>query len=244
MYAGGWITHATLHRPMIRPVVYRQPPVVYTPLALEPGPVLNQQIINSHPAVEVAPTEIPAVAAVEKISRGIKFKWLVPVILVAASIVYNVKQSQDIDYYKTTVGTLKNKSVQVAAAVKTVDPAELRCMSENIYFEAGGESLAGKLAVGQVVLNRVRSPNYPKTVCGVVHQKSGDTCMFSWLCEGAKEIKNSSNWQQSQQVAYQLLSRDVEDITEGSTNFHGQSVNPGWKLRPTVRIDGHQFYRQ
>jgi spore germination cell wall hydrolase CwlJ-like protein len=233
---------------MIQPVVYRQPPVVHKPLALEPGPVLNQPVINSHPTVDITPaietttTELPAVAAVEKKQRKIKFKWLIPVILVAASAVYNVKQSQDIDYYKSTVGTLKNKSVQ-AAAVKVVDPAELRCMSENIYFEAGGESLVGKMAVGQVVLNRVRSPNYPKTVCGVVHQKSGDTCMFSWLCEGAKEIKNSLNWRQSQEVAYKLLSRDIEDITEGSTNFHGQSVNPRWNLKPTVRIDGHQFYR-
>jgi spore germination cell wall hydrolase CwlJ-like protein len=133
--------------------------------------------------------------------------------------------------------------VSTPAIAKSVDPAELRCMSENIYFEAGSESLAGKMAVGQVVLNRLKSPNYPKTVCGVVHQKNGNTCMFSWLCEGYKEVKNSYNWQQSQQVAYKLLSRDVDDLTEGSTNFHNANVNPKWNLKPTVKIDGHQFYR-
>jgi spore germination cell wall hydrolase CwlJ-like protein len=99
------------------------------------------------------------------------------------------------------------------------------------------------MAVGQVVLNRLKSPNYPKTVCGVVHQKTGDTCMFSWLCEGPKEVKNSLNWQQSQQIAYKLLSREIDDLTEGSTNFHGIGVNPKWNLKPTVKIDGHQFYR-
>jgi spore germination cell wall hydrolase CwlJ-like protein len=130
-----------------------------------------------------------------------------------------------------------------APAVKSVDPAELRCMSENIYFEAGGESLAGKMAVGLVVINRMKNPAYPKTVCGVVHQKNGDTCMFSWLCEVPKEVRNSANWQQSQAVAHRLLSRDVDDLTDGSTNFHGMSVNPKWNLKPTVRIDGHQFYR-
>jgi hypothetical protein len=67
--------------------------------------------------------------------------------------------------------------------------------------------------------------------------------MFSWLCEPAKDIKQSKNWQQSQEVAYTLLSRNTEDITEGSTNFHGIHMDPKWNLKRTVKIDGHQFYR-
>ena len=245
MYAGGWITHSHLHRPMIRPVVYarpvvyRPPPIVYdppTPPAAEPPveSVIDLVVDAGKNAITLA------------VRRSFNFKWpllAVMILVTVASVVYNIKQGQDMDYYKRTVSLVKNQSALAVAASKSVDPAELRCMSENIYFEAGGESLIGKTAVGLVVLNRVKSPGYPKTVCGVVHQKNGDTCMFSWLCEGAKEVKDTVNWRQSQAVAYKLLSQTVEDLTEGSTNFHGMGVSPQWKLRPTVRIDGHQFYR-
>ena len=51
-----------------------------------------------------------------------------------------------------------------------LDPIQLECMAKNIYFEAAIESTAGKMAVAQVTLNRVRSPYYPNSVCGVVKQ--------------------------------------------------------------------------
>ena len=218
MYAGGWIAHAQFHRPVIRPLVQRQP--VYVP----PTTVTTtaKQIVETVP-----------------IKRKTNRILVLPVPLVALLIILTI----------IVCNALLPTSIQIKEIVSTmpvtkiVNPAELRCMTENIYFEAGGESLIGKMAVGQVVLNRLKSPNYPKTVCGVVHQKNGETCMFSWLCEGPKEVKNSQNWQQSQEVAYKLLSQPTEDLTEGSTHFHGVSVNPKWKLKPTVKIDGHQFYR-
>jgi len=228
MYAGGWITHSHLHRPPVRPVVYQQPAAVYAPPA---------QLVEH----TTRPTSVTTVKS--KGNRILVLPIPLVVLLLAVTVfacnALLTPQKKPVEVATTPVRTLASMPT-----VKAVDPAELRCMSENIYFEAGGESLAGKMAVGLVVLNRMKSPNYPKTVCGVVHQKTGETCMFSWLCEGAKEVKNSANWQQSQQVAYKLLSREVDDLTDGSTNFHGTSVNPKWNLRPTVRIDGHQFYRQ
>ena len=127
----------------------------------------------------------------------------------------------------------------------------LQCMAENIYYEAGSQSYAGKIAVGQVVLNRVKSPSYPRTVCGVIYEGSQSpqttTCQFSWTCQKRAPIsKNSENWIQSLRAAKELLSNTGKtiDIVEGATSFHATSVKPVWakKLKFVGQIDGHLFY--
>lgn len=251
MYAGGWISHAQLHTPRFRPVsrpvqVARPiPPVLIPPTVTVVPEQVIQPILKTVDIVEQSFDSI--VSAPSKLGISWVISSIIVVLVIITSVVYNIKQLQDIEYYKAAVVSaqdmLQNVNKKTVTATKTVDPTELQCMSENIYFEAGGESLAGKMAVGHVVLNRMKRPEYPKSICGVIHQKNGDTCMFSWLCEPRKEIKQSKSWQQSQEVAYTLLSRSTEDITEGSTNFHGTHMDPKWNLKRTVKIDGHQFYR-
>jgi hypothetical protein len=247
MYAGGWISHSQLHaprfRPVVRPVQVSRPslPVISTPAITLP----KEDVVMSVP--KIIETLDTIVSTPGKLGISWVISSIIVIIVIITSVVYNIKQLQDIEYYKAAVASaqdmLQNVNKKTVTATKAVDPAELQCMSENIYFEAGGESLAGKMAVGHVVLNRMKRPEYPKTACAVIHQKNGDTCMFSWLCEPRKEIKQSKSWQQSQEVAYTLLSRTTEDITEGSTNFHGTHMDPKWNLKRTVKIDGHQFYR-
>lgn len=138
-----------------------------------------------------------------------------------------------------------------ATLEKAVDPASLKCLSENIYFEASNQSLAGKMAVGHVVLNRVNSPSYPKTVCGVVKQRSvNGSCQFSWVCDGKSHAikRDSEAWKQSKKVAQNLLavSETVNiDITEGATHYHADYVKPAWRKRLiyVARIDNHMFYK-
>ena len=98
--------------------------------------------------------------------------------------------------------------------VVQVDPIELECMSKNIYFEASTESTAGKIAVGQVVLNRKDSVRFPNTVCDVVyegiHYKSGfpvrDRCQFSWYCDGKHDRPfRGKLWENSVELAKFLL---------------------------------------
>lgn len=174
--------------------------------------------------------------------------------LVAMSMGLNIKQLFDVSYYKSVASqaqeaiedllTIKNVGKDVK--VKNVNPTELKCLAENIYFEAATQSMAGKMAVGYVVLNRMSKPNYPKTACGVVNQRTGDSCMFSWTCTDSKHINNQQAWKQSQAVAYDLLSKDRKDqidITDGATHFHNASVKPGWKLRRVAHIDDHYFYK-
>ncbi len=128
---------------------------------------------------------------------------------------------------------------------------ELECLARGIYFEARGEPTSGKLAVGQVILNRVASPAYPDTVCDVVYQNDQlrNRCQFSFACDGAPDvIAEMGKWHEIRLLAKRLLDKvdvDVEPALLTSTHYHAQSVNPRWarKLVLTGRVGQHLFYR-
>lgn len=132
----------------------------------------------------------------------------------------------------------------------TTNVRETRCLAENIYYEAGNQSYAGKLAVGFVVLNRMSHPLFPKSVCGVTYQAVDDICQFSWVCDPNRAIINERaiSWIVSLKIAKFLLSTEksvLDDITEGALYFHNHTVSPQWsaKRTRTVEIDDHIFYR-
>ena len=144
---------------------------------------------------------------------------------------------------------------KTAVVLNLVDSNELECMSKNIYFEAALESTAGKMAVAQVTMNRVRSTQYPNTVCAVItqgkHYKNGfpvrDRCQFSWYCDGKDDVPHKgSMWRESQEVArYVLMKPDLMDITDGATHYHADYIpSPRWAdpHRKTVEIDTHIFF--
>lgn len=132
---------------------------------------------------------------------------------------------------------------------------EAWCLAQNIYFEARGSSRADRLAVGEVVLNRVQDSRYPNTVCKVVQQGPVDRkglpirnkCQFSWYCDGKSDYPtNKEAWAKAQYVAYTLLYSGISlDITEGATHYHANYVNPRWasSLTLTGQIGDHIFYR-
>lgn len=137
-----------------------------------------------------------------------------------------------------------------AKKTRKINASDLRCMAENIYYEAGNQSYAGKMAVGLVVLNRVSNPVFPKTVCDVIHQNNDEICQFSWTCEANRNIIDEQTWSwiTSLRVAKLLLTHErgsIADITEGSLYFHNTSVKPDWSRikRKTVKIDDHIFYK-
>jgi spore germination cell wall hydrolase CwlJ-like protein len=135
-------------------------------------------------------------------------------------------------------------------ASRYVNELDLTCMATNIYYEASGQSFAGKVAVGMVVLNRVQNPLFPKTVCGVIYDANENGCQFSWTCSGTDRIvdRNSFDWRTSMKAAQNLLSKEkaaLLDITEGALFFHATSVRPDWsnKRKKLVKIDDHIFYK-
>jgi len=126
---------------------------------------------------------------------------------------------------------------------------ELRCMATAIYFEARDEPVKGQIAVGQVIMNRIRSPYYPKTVCGVVYQgerlRSG--CQFSFTCNGRKNhVTEKPEWAMSVKVAKQVIAREVWiDEIAHATHYHATYVRPDWRheLDRVAQIGGHIFYK-
>lgn len=124
-----------------------------------------------------------------------------------------------------------------------------QCLSEALYFEARGESIKGQFAVAEVILNRVESPRYPDTVCGVINQGTGRkyACQFTYTCDGKPEnITERAAWDRVGKVAALSLSTVDRPLTEGATHYHTTAVRPSWsrKYTRTAKIGVHVFYRQ
>ncbi|MGE0611428.1 MAG: cell wall hydrolase [Hyphomicrobiales bacterium] len=126
---------------------------------------------------------------------------------------------------------------------------ERRCLATAIYFEARGEPVGGQKAVAQVVMNRVRSPEYPDTICGVVyqgqHRRTG--CQFSFTCDGKADVaKDEIRWQMAMELARKVTSNEVwlEDIGH-ATHYHANYVSPRWirEMKRIQTIGAHIFYR-
>jgi spore germination cell wall hydrolase CwlJ-like protein len=123
------------------------------------------------------------------------------------------------------------------------------CMTAAIYYEAGFESTDGQRAVAQVVLNRMRHPAFPKSVCGVVFQgadRTGGGCQFTFTCDGSLARKpDEAAWARSRKVAEAALNGYVMKKIGEATHYHANYVAPYWS--PTlvkVAVVGQQiFYR-
>jgi spore germination cell wall hydrolase CwlJ-like protein len=135
------------------------------------------------------------------------------------------------------------------AALAQMGSDSWQCLTEALYFEARGESDRGVRAVAEVILNRVDSPNYPNSVCSVVHQGTGQryACQFTYTCDGISDaIREHGAWDRVGQIAAQMLAGAPRDLTGGATHYHTRAVSPSWARRYplTAQIDSHLFYRQ
>ena len=127
---------------------------------------------------------------------------------------------------------------------------QVTCLAENIYFEAGHEPLDGKKAVAFVTMNRLHS-GYADDICSVVKQKTGSTCQFSWYCyttftNRMLTIKHPPLYNEILNIAttIYLNYERLPDVTNGSTYYHADYVNPKWyKLAKEIQIGRHIFYK-
>jgi len=122
---------------------------------------------------------------------------------------------------------------------------EVECLARNIYYEASAEPRTGKIAVAEVTMNRVKSRQFPKTVCGVVYQKTKGTCQFSWVCENKKGIRSRGMWRESLQIAENILiSKRKYGIIGNAMYFHADYVEPAWSSQKVLvkQIGNHIFY--
>jgi spore germination cell wall hydrolase CwlJ-like protein len=124
----------------------------------------------------------------------------------------------------------------------------LECLTQAVYYEAASEGADGGRAVAQVVLNRMRHPAYPSSVCGVVYQGSDKPigCQFTFTCDGSlARIPIPSLWKQAQRIAQQALTGKVFSPVGHATHYHADYVLPYWadSLDKSVQIGRHIFYR-
>lgn len=123
---------------------------------------------------------------------------------------------------------------------------EVECLAQNIYFEAGSEPMAGKIAVATVTLNRVKE-GFARSICGVVKQKRNGVCQFSWVCSDNKSIRSNEEYREAQKIAQNILiSKKNYGTMDNALYFHADYVNPNWKQTKEFvkKIGRHLFYKE
>jgi spore germination cell wall hydrolase CwlJ-like protein len=141
---------------------------------------------------------------------------------------------------------------------KPVDPKQLQCMAENIYYEAKNEPIEGQAAVARVVMNRVKH-GFAPTPCNVIYQVSYVTkinedtldeyrvrlCQFSWVCEGkGKPNPNDPHFKRAVEIAHDVLAYDAyqDVLPKSALFFHNLTVDPLWPYKQVAKIGNHIFY--
>jgi len=126
--------------------------------------------------------------------------------------------------------------------------AALDCLAAAVYYEAANQGISGQRAVAQVVLNRVRHPAFPSSVCGVVYQGSerGTGCQFTFTCDGSLRRKpTAAEWSLAQRIATEALDGYVDRSVGMATHYHSDVVVPYWAgdLLKIAAVGDHIFYR-
>jgi spore germination cell wall hydrolase CwlJ-like protein len=124
----------------------------------------------------------------------------------------------------------------------------LECLTSAVYYEAGNQDEDGERAVAQVVLNRVRHPAFPSTVCGVVYEGSTRStgCQFTFTCDGSLTREpDAEGWRRAYKVAEDALSGFVYGPVGWATHYHADYVMPTWasSMAKNAIVGAHIFYR-
>ena len=188
-------------------------------------------------SVDIPPAQ--AVAAVAASSAGTTGTIALPPVPIAAATAEAIAAAE--------LGVVPARPFSPGAASATDRARALRCLADAIYYEAAGESDQGQRAVAQVILNRVRHPAFPATVCGVVYQGSErGGCQFSFACDGAMaRMPSRAGWLRAARTAAAALAGYVYAPVGLATHYHTYAVTPAWNrsLVMTDMVGAHFFHR-
>ena len=154
------------------------------------------------------------------------------------------------------VGVTGAQEVRAQERLSTITSEQRECLALNIYHEARSESIQGQVAVAWVTLNRMESPDFPNSICGVVYQARTDSrgnplrnqCQFSWYCDGKSDrIRNQRAWEDVQLIADVVLldwARAKNSPVQNATFYHADYVSPSWarEFTQVAVVDNHIFY--
>lgn len=181
--------------------------------------------------------------------------------------VWAAEQQQRAEAAKEKAETLEQQAVEQGSPpdasgsqaitrteVQAVDPAgeapiddAITCLARTIYWEAKGQALDQMEAVANVVMNRLQTDDFPRSVCDVVKQGSETgSCQFSWWCDGRPDsVQEAIPYTQAKEVARRALNGQLKDRTSGALFFHDKSVSPAWasKFERTHRAGDFIFYK-
>jgi spore germination cell wall hydrolase CwlJ-like protein len=169
---------------------------------------------------------------------------LIAGLLFTAVIIQHVTHKK-FETLKTSAGANSSDIVSIKTREK-----ELTCLAINIYREAGYEPFEGKVAVAQVTMNRVTSPDFPNDICGVVYQKTTavkTVCQFSWYCDSKHRNRpvGQQAYEESYEVAKKVLLENFRlDVLKTALYYHADYVNPQWRLQKIGKIGTHIFYSE
>ncbi|WP_243406105.1 cell wall hydrolase [Sphingosinicella sp. YJ22] len=146
--------------------------------------------------------------------------------------------------FNPAAASLAFSNMDALAGMRALD-----CLAQAVYYEARSEPEDGQRAVAQVVLNRVRHPAWPNSVCGVVYQgpaRAGGGCQFTFTCDGSLRFgAYGEDWGRARRLAAEALAGRVHAPVGLSTFYHANYVLPAWapRLLKTAVIGNHLFYR-
>jgi spore germination cell wall hydrolase CwlJ-like protein len=167
--------------------------------------------------------------------------------ILAVILVVNVVQAAT----RHQIGELEQEANIVPTSIETIrdKQRQLACLTQNVYWEAASEPAEGKIAVAQVVMNRVKSGLFGDTPCQVVFQKSivyeKVICQFSWACDRTLTRKpvRQDLWRESQEAAKMVLFEGFRlPNIEGALYFHADYIKPNWNRKQKAQIGRHIFY--
>ena len=162
---------------------------------------------------------------------------------------------QAIFYLAAKTAAEINAGVPIAGASTPARPFKasagndaLECLTSAIYYEAGNEPVDGQRAVAQVVLNRVRHPAFPSSICGVIYQGSerATGCQFTFTCDGSLSRGPARwAWDRAREVAKAALAGYVYAPVGNATHYHTNWIVPYWSasLVKSAIVGAHIFYR-
>lgn len=120
---------------------------------------------------------------------------------------------------------------------------EISCLADNVYFESSNQSEVGQIAVANVTMNRMYSKHFPNTICDVVWEDK----QFSWTHDGKSDIpSDAAKYASIYNLAELVYNGVIPDLTEGSTFYHADYVDPYWAStmdEKVTTIDNHIFYK-
>ncbi len=128
---------------------------------------------------------------------------------------------------------------EATPSASAVDEEELACMTRVILYEAGAESRAGQVAVAQVVMNRVRSPRFPNSVCRVIYQRGQFSAIRSFA------PPRDGRWRRAMAIARDVIAGEAEPVVGNALYFHAARVRPAYVANRArvAQIGNHLFYR-